>query len=276
MVLDDVDAVYGVARRALKLDAHAVPAQRPRQDERWRGRLAHLLVTDAAGCWVAERQGVVIGAALGLVREDVWGLSLLVVDPVHQSGGTGAELLRRALTHARGTTGQLVISSSDSRALRVYAAAGFGLRPALAAHGFVRGVEPPGQRPRIEEVPDAQLDQLGDISRAVRGGTHAPDLHEMCRTGARVLRVGDRGFVVHGGGQVLLLAARDEQAACALLWCGLRSAGEGATAVNWMAAQDWAVEVALRAGLTLKLHGAVCARGRPGSMWPYLPSGPYL
>lgn len=268
MVLDDVAGVYGVARRALKLDAHALPAQRAGQDERWHGRLEHLLGTDTAGCWVAERQGMVIGAALGLVREGVWGLSLLVVDPVHQSGGTGAELLRRALAHARGTTGQVIISSSDSRALRLYAGAGFGLRGALAAHGYVHGVEPAGERPAIEEVPDTHLEELGDISQTVRGGTHAPDLREMRRTGAWVLRAGDRGFVVHGGGQVLLLAARDEQAARALLWSGLRSAGEGATAVNWMAAQDWAVEVALGAGLTLKLHGAMCVRGRCGPTCP--------
>lgn len=276
MGLDDVGAAYGVARRALKLDAHARPAQRARQDERWHGRLTHLLGTDAAGCWVAEWQGRVIGAALGLVREDVWGLSLLVVDPVHQRRRTGGELLRRALAHARGTSGQVIISSSDPRALRLYAGAGFGLRPALAAHGPVRGAESAGERPAIEDVPNAHLEELGDISRAVRGGTHAPDLHEMYRTGARVLRAGDRGFVVHGGGQVLLLAARDEQAARALLWAALRSAGEGAAAVSWMAAQDWAVEVALGARLTLKLHGAVCVRGQLGPMWPYLPSGPYL
>lgn len=273
---DDVGSAYRVARRALKLAEPNEPAQRARQDARWHGRLAHLLGTDAAGCWVAEQRGRVIGAALSLVRDSVWGLSLLVVDPAHQSGGTGGELLGRALAHAQGTAGQVIISSSDPRALHVYASAGFALRPALAAHGGVRRVEPVGGGPAVEDVPDSELEALGGISRALRGGTHAPDLREMRRTGARVLRAGDRGFVAHGGGQVLLLAARDEPAARALLWSALRASGEAVTSVNWMAAQDWAVQVVLQAGLKLELHGAVCVRGQLGPMWPYLPSGPYL
>src|SRR4051812_40269636 len=65
-------------------------------------RIRHLVETDPGGAWVAEEDGRVIGAALGLVREGVWGLSLLVVLPGRQSGGTGSALLRAALAHGDG------------------------------------------------------------------------------------------------------------------------------------------------------------------------------
>ena len=45
---------------------------------------------------MAERDGAVAGAALALLREGLWGLSLLVVDPDAQCAGAGRELLARA------------------------------------------------------------------------------------------------------------------------------------------------------------------------------------
>src|SRR5215213_8488892 len=55
-------------------------------------RLRHLLATDPGGCWVADDGGLA-GAALALVREGVWGLSLLIVRPDLQSAGVGRALL---------------------------------------------------------------------------------------------------------------------------------------------------------------------------------------
>src|SRR5689334_12571904 len=59
-------------------------------------RYGHLVTTDADGCWVAEEEGEIVGCALALRREDVWGLSLLIVRPDKQSHGIGRELLQRA------------------------------------------------------------------------------------------------------------------------------------------------------------------------------------
>src|SRR4051794_3417618 len=52
-------------------------------------RYRHLVRTDPGGAWVAERDGEIVGCALALRREDVWGLSLLVVHPDLQSAGLG-------------------------------------------------------------------------------------------------------------------------------------------------------------------------------------------
>ena len=60
-------------------------------------RIRQLIGTDPGGAWVAEEAGEVVGAALALEREGLWGLSLLVVSPALQSQGVGRELLERTL-----------------------------------------------------------------------------------------------------------------------------------------------------------------------------------
>src|SRR5919206_3220696 len=77
-------------------------------------RIRHLAATDPGGAWVATDGDEVIGAALALVREGLWGLSLLVVRPGRQSGGAGRALLHAALEHADGTRGGLILASEDA------------------------------------------------------------------------------------------------------------------------------------------------------------------
>ena len=46
--------------------------------------------------------------------------------------------------------------------------------------------------------------------------------------------------------------------------------------VRWItAAQQWAIEVLARAGLRLTAYGALCVRGMPGPLAPFLPSAPF-
>src|SRR5437764_15027107 len=61
--------------------------------DRWQQRVAHLLRTDPDGASVAERDGRVIGVAQALLRERLWCLSLLAVQPGVQSTGAGRALL---------------------------------------------------------------------------------------------------------------------------------------------------------------------------------------
>src|SRR3954468_11063553 len=103
-------------------------------------RLRRCLATDPGGCWVATRRERIVGCAIGIRREGLWGLSLLVVHPTAQSGGVGRELLRLAWEYGAGASGQVILSSRDPRAVRAYARLGLALHPSISAAGIPRGV----------------------------------------------------------------------------------------------------------------------------------------
>ncbi len=269
----DLPAVATTSASAFALDIAD-----PSVAQRWRERVAHPLTTDPDGCFVAERGARVVGAVQALRRERVWCLSLLTVQPDAQSAGLGRMLLARALSYGPDTDAGLIPSSSDPRALRLYALAGFALRPAFDAVGAIDRRSLPRPDHQVREGGPADLDALAAISRDVRGGPHTRELEFALGWGARLLRLGDRGFAVAVPGRgVWLLVARDEQAASSLLWAALALIGETEQpVVRWMTAdQQWAIEVVLRAGLQLTPFGALCVRGRPGPLRPFLPSGPF-
>src|SRR4051794_38092683 len=143
--------------------------------ERIRQRHHHLIDTDPGGSWVAEVDARVIGCALALKRETYWGLSLLVVDPSVQSSGAGRKLLDASLTYAAGCDRLIILSSTDPRAIRSYATAGFELYPQVAAKG-----EPdPKSLPALHgRVRDGGLDDVAfadAVDRVVRGAPRGPD-----------------------------------------------------------------------------------------------------
>src|SRR6476619_4719490 len=113
----DVDDAAAVQRAAF--DDHdrrrgdPVPETTPERIEGQRRRITHFLVHDAAGAWVADADGRVIGVSLALKRGDLWGLSLLVVDPGVQSRGIGRRLLDAALTYADPDAPAVILSSRD-------------------------------------------------------------------------------------------------------------------------------------------------------------------
>ena len=67
---------------------------------------------------VAEHAGIVVGFASLITRDRVGFLADLFVDPAHQSGGIGGELLRHVLPGDGGL--YCTFSSSDPRALSLY------------------------------------------------------------------------------------------------------------------------------------------------------------
>ncbi len=244
---------------------------------RGRARIAHLARTDPGGAWVATRDGEVCGIALALVREAIWGLSLFAVDEAAQGRGVGSALLRRALAHGDGVRGRIILSSEHPAAIRAYARAGIPVRPCLAVAGIADQSRIPDLR-GVEEAGAAGVALADAIGRDVRGAGHGRDLPVMLSFGARLLLVEDRAFCVLRGARVVVLAARDEAAARRALWAGIAAAGPGATvAVDFLTAgQDWALAVALEAGLALSPGGPVFAGGELGPMAPYVPSGAYL
>ena len=72
------------------------------------------LKDDAAGLWVAEDAGEILGFAWSWVCGDLWFLAQLFVSSGHQGSGIGNELLKRTLEHARqsGATSKALITFS--------------------------------------------------------------------------------------------------------------------------------------------------------------------
>jgi len=278
MLATDVPAAHAVARAAfadLARRSGRTDLSPPGDLAAAHLRLAHLLETDPEGAWVAEREGEVSGAALSLVREGIWGLSLLVVRPEAQSAGVGRALLDRALAHADGARGGIILASEDARAMRAYARAGFALHPSVSASGEPHGVERPAG---VREGGDEDIPLTAAVDRAVRGGAHGRDIAVLRRTGVTLLLAGEAAYAAVADGQVRLLAARDEESGRAVLRAALATTPPGASArVDWITArQGWALPVVLDAGLELAPAGPVFVRGELGPLTPYLPSGAYL
>ncbi len=248
------------------------------QARRWEERLAYPIDTDPDGVFVAERAGRIVGAAQALVRERLWCLSLLAVDPGVQGTGAGRALLEQALVYGADTEGGLIVSSNDPRALRLYALAGFSLQPTFQAEGAVDRRALPSANGAVRDGDASDLEALAPISRTLRGAAHTTELAFALRRGSRLLRLGDKGFcVVAPGHAVWLLAARDVDAATALLWSALEGVeANDRASVRWITRdQGWAIDVLVRAGLSLTTYGAIGVRGRPGTLAPFIPSPPF-
>jgi GNAT superfamily N-acetyltransferase len=244
----------------------------------WQERIAYPLATDPDGAFVAERAGRVIGVAEAIVRERLWCLSLLAVEPGVQSAGAGRALMECSLAYRAGADAGLIVASNDPRALRLYALSGFSLLPTFQAEGAVDRRALPRPDSRVRDGDATDLDALAAISREVRGAAHTAELEFALGRDGRLLRLGDRGFAVaRPGHSVWLLAARDDDAARALLWHALELTGDAdRPTVRWLTAgQQWAIDVLVTAGLRLSAYGALCVRGDPGPLRPFIPSGPF-
>jgi GNAT superfamily N-acetyltransferase len=243
-------------------------------------RVGHIRDRDPAGAWVAELDGEIVGIALALVREGVWGLSLFGVKPGLQGQGIGGPLLAGALRAAEGCRAAIILSSSDPRAMRRYFRSGFLIRPCLAAAGEVNRTRiPAGLRARPGDlVSEADRATIDAASRFARGASHLEDVNTMLAMGAELLVLPGRGWAVARDGAPAVVAALDEEAAIDLTWSCLAAGEAGApTHIDFITqGNDWAVAVALDAGLALTPDGPAFVRGAIGPLAPYLPSGAYL
>ncbi len=188
-------------------DRQGDPPREPPPEAVIERRFRYVIETDPGGAWLAEEDGRPVGAALGILREGLWGLSMLVVHPDAQSGGIGRALLERALRYGDGARGGIIASSGDARALRAYARAGFVLHPTAQATGVPRPLEVP---PGVREGSLADLALTEAVDRAVRGAAHGSDI-ETLLADSRMFVVDGRGYALARSDHVAVLAATDER-----------------------------------------------------------------
>lgn len=237
-------------------------------------RIAHLLDTDPGGAFTAEHDGRPVGCALALRREGLWGLSLLALAEEHRGRGAGRRLVEAALAHGADAPAGIVLSSEHPAAMRVYATAGFELRPCVAFGGMVR--DRPAVPAEVREGGPGDGVWIDDVARVVRGAGYGPDLTRWLADGARLRCVEERGWMVSRDSKLMALLALDEAAATALLEAFLAEARETVEILFLTAGQDWAVRTGLRAGLALSPEGPVFTRGTLGTLRPWIPSGAFL
>jgi GNAT superfamily N-acetyltransferase len=241
-------------------------------------RIAHLQTTDPGGAWVAEAAGEIVGLALALLREGIWGLSLFGVAEAHQSRGIGRELLDASFGHGADARGHLILSTESPAAMRRYARLGLDLRPCVAAAGIVDRTRLPAAD-GVADAGAAGIPIADAIGRAVRGAGHGIDLEVALEDDAsKLLLLEDRAFAWVRGERIMLLGGLDDAAATRVLNAAFAATPPGATvSVDFLSAgQDWAVRACLDAGLALSPDGPLFTAGDLGPLRPYVPSGAYL
>jgi predicted N-acetyltransferase YhbS len=246
----------------------------------FRLRLEHMLATDPGGSFVAvDASGRVDGVAMATRRDGLWGLALLAVDPAAQEGGIGRALMSESLTYAEPGDARAILSSSDPRAQRTYARAGFLPRPAVEASGVVRGEGVPAS-PRVRRGARGDLDLCDAVDREARGFVRRVDL-EFLLDRADSLWIADdergRGYAIGDPDRLVTLAASDPATAAELLARVLGEAGEENFEIGWITgAAAWAYPVIFAAGLAVKPSGPVWVQGEVGPWANYLPNGALL
>jgi hypothetical protein len=155
--------------------------------------------------------------------------------------------------------------------------AGFDLHPSVTAWGQVERGRLRQPRTGVRDGTAADAGLAADLDSRLRGGPHGPDLERLLAEGCRLLVLPDRGYAVARGAKPVFLAAVDEPSAINLLSAVLASAEDGEMVeVSWMtSSQQWAIRVAIEAGLELHPVGPVMTRGLDALPAPYLASGAF-
>ena len=243
----------------------------PERGTHWVDRARHLVATDPGGCWVAERDGELLGVAISFAREKMWLLASYAVVPDAQGLGLGKALLAPALEYGRGCLRGMLNASSDPKAVRRYHAAGFTLHPQM----FVRGTPDRSQIPVVEKVregTESDIDLMDSVDRRTRGAAHGADHRLLMRQFRLVVSETSsaQGYAYLDDG-VVLLAATDRRTASRLMWEAIASS-EDVLVGHITPENGWAIDVGIAARLDVYQEGYQALRNmRPPR--PYLPHG---
>lgn len=264
--LDDLDDLDDVERLAAEDDRAG----------RW---LRHVVDHDPAGCWVAEDGGRLVGAVASVRRDLLWVLIILAVRPEEHGRGVGRALLQAAAGHGDGCLRAMASTSEGTSSVRLLHQAGFTLEPWMLLRGRVsREVLPVVDR--VREGSAGDLDLLDSVDRRTREAAHGADHEAMLATHRLVVveRGTGAGYAyVETQGGPHLLAATNRRTATDLLWETLAASSPDTpcTIARVSAANPWAVDVGLSAGLALGTRGFLALRGMKAPA-PYLASGHFM
>jgi GNAT superfamily N-acetyltransferase len=251
----------------------------PEQQAMWRARAEHLLGTDPGGCWVADRDGAMLGFATSFRRDLTWFLGTYAVRPDLQGHGLGRAVLDAALTHARGCLRGMLSASRDPKAFRRYRQAGFTLHPQMFLVGRVDRAAIPVVE-HVREGSEGDFDLLDSLDRRCRDAAHGPD-HAVLHAQNRLVvvdRPSGSGYAyVAPDGKPAVVCATNRTTATMLLWEAVASSPPGGDLIipHVTAVNEWAVDVGLAARLSVHTAGYLAVRGmKPPA--PYLHHGALL
>jgi GNAT superfamily N-acetyltransferase len=265
-VVREIAAAAFGAPRSLYAPGGSARPWTPGQLARHRGRTRHLARTDPGGCWLMEDETAgPVGAVLSSRREGTWALSLLAVVPGAQGKEAGKALLARALVHGRACLRGVACAPGNPVAARTLRRAGFTLHPAMRLAGAVdtAGLDPLDGA--VHEGTARHRDLMDSVDRRTRGGAHGPDHEELLRhhTLFVVDDLAGSGYCYTRGGHVEALAATSRRLATRLLTAALvATPPTGRARVTSVPAESqWAVDVAVAAGLHISTDGFIALRG---------------
>jgi len=265
---EDAEVVREIAAAAFGAprSLHNSGAWQAERAERHRSRTRHLARTDPGGCWLIEDETAgPVGAVLSSRREGTWALSLLAVVPGAQGKEVGKALLARAMVHGRACLRGIACAPGDPVAARTLRRAGFTLHPTLRLTGPVDPARLGPLDGAVHEGTAHHRDLMDSVDRRTRGGAHGPDHEELLRhhTLLVVDDLAGSGYCYTRAGRVESLAATSRRLATRLLTAALLTTppDEPALVTNVVAESQWAVDVAVTAGLRITPADLVTLRG---------------
>lgn len=276
----EAERLSDAAFRALDGESSMTQGRSPVRASRWCERTRHFLETDPDGCWVADVDGAMAGFATSYRRDLTWILATYSVLPALQGQGLGRALLDAALSHSRHCLRGMLSASGDPKAYRRYHAAGFTLHPQVEFAGRVDRAALPEIR-HVRAATPGDIDLMDSVDRRVRDAAHGPDHPLMHRHHLPFVVDDTTGsgyvYVDRESGEPLLLAATNRRTATRLLWAAVAQAADtdAWTIPHVTGGNDWAVDVALAAGLNPRPAGYLALRGMKPPV-PYLHHATYL